>query len=47
MEGCKWCVEKGNRGEKDGAGSDFLGVISVANIESRGGLWFGSKSAAG
>ena len=50
--GKRWRGVNGARGKgigerKDGAGSDFLGVISVVNIESRGGLWFGSKSAAG
>lgn len=51
-EGKRWRGVNGVRGKgigerKDGAGSDFLGVISVANIERRGGLWFGSKNRGG
>ena len=54
MEGCKWCAGEGNRGEKrwggekgEERGGGFLGVTSVANVERRGGLWFGSKKWGG
>ena len=51
-EGKRWRGVNGARGKgigerKDGAGSSLLGVVSVANIESRGGLWFGSKKRRG
>ena len=50
MEGCKWRAgewsgreKRWGREKEEERGGGFLGVTSVANIESRGGLWFGSK----